>query len=180
MSKSNTGNRTQLAHLVRRFFTSLGRTSPDVPDVIWAKGILLEPEFELWEKMTPSDQRHSIAVAQMAGNELPDDVTVVRAGLLHDVGKIAVRSGLITRVLAAITKPLVTQHRIDRWSRGKGPLATLGVFMAYPQLGASMLREAGSDEFIVRWATEHHLPAAQWTVERTRAEVLQRADQFAV
>ena len=102
----------------------------------------------------------------MARNELPHDAITIRAGLLHDIGKIAVRSGVTIRVAAAVVKPLANEDKINRWSRGKGPLATLGALMAYPQLGASMLREAGSDEFIVRWATEHHLPAAEWTRER--------------
>ena len=180
MPKAHTRNGTQLAHLARRFFTSLGRKAPDPLDVDWVKGILLKSEFALWEKMSPPDQKHSIAVAKMARNELPHDAITIRAGLLHDIGKIAVRSGVTIRVAAAVVKPLANQDKINRWSRGKGPLATLGALMAYPQLGASMLREVGSDEFIVRWATEHHLPAAEWTVERTRAEVLQRADQFAV
>ncbi|MEC9113928.1 MAG: HD domain-containing protein [Actinomycetota bacterium] len=180
MPKAHTRNRTQLAHLTRRFLTSLRRKAPDPSDVDWAKGILLKSEFALWEKMSASDQKHSIAVAKMARNELPHDAVIIRAGLLHDIGKTAVRSGVVIRVAAAIAKPLANQDTINRWSQGKGPLATLGALMAYPQLGASMLREVGSDEFIVRWATEHHLPAAEWTVERTRAEVLQRADQFAV
>ncbi len=180
MPKANTGNSTQLAHLTRRFFTSLGRKAPDPSDVDWVKGILLKSEFALWEKMSPSDQKHSIAVAKMARNQLPHDAMTIRAGLLHDIGKIAVRSGVIIRVAAAIAKLIADQDKINRWSQGKGPLSTLGAFMTYPQLGASMLREVGSDEFIVRWATEHHLPAAEWTVDRTRAEVLRRADQFAV
>ena len=180
MFKSNIGNKTQLTHLARRFFTSLGRKAPDPLDVAWVKEVLVEPEFELWAKMSAPDQKHSISVAKMARNELPHDVTIVRAGLLHDIGKIAVRSGLITRILAAVMKPLATQDRIDSWARGNGPFASLGAFMTYPQIGASMLRGIGSDEFIVRWATEHHLPATEWTVERARAEVLQRADHFAV
>ena len=118
MSKSNTGNSSQLAHLVRRFFASLGQRSPDPSDVVWVKETLLQAEFELWEKMSPSDQRHSIAVAQMARSELPNDVTTMRAGLLHDIGKIGVPSGLITRVAAAISKPLATEDRVNRWSQG--------------------------------------------------------------
>ncbi|MDP7066060.1 MAG: HD domain-containing protein [Acidimicrobiales bacterium] len=173
-------NGTQFSHLARRFFSTLIGTGPTSADVIWVKESLSVSEFELWIKMSPPDQSHSISVAKIAKDDLPDDVIVVTAGLLHDVGKIAVQSGIFTRVAAAIIKPLATQERIDRWTRQTGLLSGLGSFMNYPHIGSDILRDAGSDEFVVKWAAQHHLPPTEWTVENKRAEVLRRADQFAV
>jgi hypothetical protein len=50
----------------------------------------------------------------------------------------------------------------------------------YPIAGAALLAEAGSEEFVVRWAAQHHLRPEEWTVDRVRARVLRRADNVAV
>ena len=50
-------------HLVRRFFTSLSKRTPDTKDVAWVNERLLVNEFALWNRMEPHDQRHSIEVA---------------------------------------------------------------------------------------------------------------------
>jgi hypothetical protein len=46
--------------------------------------------------------------------------------------------------------------------------------------GSALLAEAGSDEFVVTWAAQHHLRPEEWTVDPVRAVVLRRADNVAV
>jgi len=141
---------------------------------------LSENEMALWSTMGPSDQTHSIAVAKMVDNEVPEDKTAVVAALLHDIGKTAVRSGLLLRVLAALARPLASTERLDRWRSRGGPFLRLAALINYPTVGSSLLAEAGSEEFVVRWAAQHHLRPEEWTVDSVRARVLRRADSVAV
>ena len=82
--------------------------------------------------MSSADQIHSIAVAKRVGTELPGDETSLVAGLLHDVGKTAVRAGLVVRVLAAVIKPIATQERLSRWTADGSLLSNIASFIDYP------------------------------------------------
>ena len=170
----------QSHHLVRRFFSAVAARAPEREEVDWVRGHLSNLEFDLWSQMSPADRRHSIMVAQRVGTELLGDETALAAGLLHDVGKTAVRSGLVIRVEESVVKPIATQERLSRWSSGGSFLSNLVSFIDYPRIGADLLKSIGSDDFVVRWAEEHHLPKHEWTVDKARADVLARADHLAV
>ena len=166
-------------HLVRRFFSSLNRKAPSPVDGEWATTYLSAKERALWSVMSHPDKRHSIAVAKMVNKQLPEDRTAVVAALLHDIGKVSVRSGILLRVLAGFTHPLVSTKRRQRWTSKGGALSRLADLIEYPTAGATLLAEAGSEEFVVRWAAQHHLRPDEWTVDSVRARVLRRADSVA-
>lgn len=170
----------QSHHLVRRFFSTITAKAPEREEVAWVRGNLSDSEFGLWSQMSSADQNHSISVAQRAETELPGDETVIAAGLLHDVGKTAVRSGLVIRVAASLMKPFATQQRLSHWTSDGGFLSNIASLIDYPRIGADLLRNIGSDDFAVRWAAEHHLPKHEWTVDKTKADILVRADHLAV
>ncbi len=167
-------------HLVSRFFSTVSARTPEAKEVAWVGEHLSDLEFELWLQMSSADRLHSILVAQRVEVELRGDETALVAGLLHDVGKTAVRSGLVTRVVAAIVKPVLTRQRVSHWASGGSFLSNLASFIDYPRIGAALLQSIGSDEFVVRWAAEHHLAKHEWTVDSVRADVLARADDLAV
>lgn len=137
-------------------------------------------EMALWSAMIPSDQTHSVAVAKIVHIDLPEDETAVVAALLHDIGKTTVESGVALRVSAALLKPFVTAMRLDRWTSGSGWFSRLAALIGYPVAGSGLLAKAGSDEFVVMWAAQHHLQPEDWTVDRVRAMVLRQADHAAV
>ena len=170
----------QSHHLARRFWSTVTARAPGPDEVAWVRGHLSGLEFELWSQMSSADQIHSIAVARRVRTELPGDQTSLLAGLLHDVGKTAVRSGLVVRVSAAAIKPIATQERLSRWTAGRSFLSNIASFIDYPRIGADLLQSVGSNDFVVRWAAEHHLARHEWTVDKAKADVLARADHLAV
>ena len=92
-----------LKHLLARFFGSLSRGTPTVADLAEVAAILLNVENELWQKLPPMDQRHSIAVMRRFLERRPGATQPeLRASLLHDIGKMQSNLGVLGRVVATL------------------------------------------------------------------------------
>ena len=158
-----------VAHLAKRFFTSLWPGGPTSADDAWATHYLNDGETALWRRMPGFDRRHAVGVARRVCAALGNDATrpVVAAALLHDVGKIESGFGVWRRVVATV------------WTGVRGRARVTGrtaVYVNHPSLGAQLLRAASSDPLTAAWAEEHHLPPAQWTVPEEVATVLKASD----
>ena len=167
--------RGRSAHLARRFVTSLRGRSPEPADQRWVEGLLSPNERGLWERMTPTDQAHGVEVARRTIDSF-DEPEVLRAALLHDVGKIEGRAGVMLRVVATLLGPVVSQARAASFAQRGGVIGTVGRQLRYPALGAELLAVAGSPTIVVQWAAEHHHAAYRWTVDPEVGRVLSAAD----
>lgn len=160
------------AHLVRRFFRSLRSAGPEADDELWALEQLVPGEADLWKQMPGFDRRHAVGVAREVdrllaqGGERP----VLAAALLHDVGKIASGFNVWQRVAATVWTGVRGRQKV---AAGDGRMAQ---YVRHPDIGATLLREAGSDPLTVAWAAEHHLPTARWTLPLEIARALKAAD----
>lgn len=150
----------KLLHLARRFFGSLSRREPPAVDEAWVRSVLSTGELELWRRMPAADRRHAIGVARTVPEELAP------AALLHDVGKTVSELGTFARVGATVLGAVGR----DRWS------GRVGAYLHHDELGAQLLREAGSRDLTIAWAREHHLPPSRWTVPPEAGALLKAAD----
>ena len=168
----------RLLHLVRRFFASLLPIGPKAEDDAWARELLTEPEQELWSQMARVDRRHSVAVARHVVDELGERATppVLAAALLHDVGKTIPHLGTFGRVIATLSEAVAGKDTARHWVETSGFTRRVGQYVLYPELGVDLLKMAGSDEFVIAWSREHHLPEADWTIAPELGRALQQAD----
>ena len=168
----------RLLHLVRRFFASLLPLGPTAADDAWAREQLAEPERELWSRMASVDRRHSARVARRVEADLGDAATtpVLAAALLHDVGKTIPDLGTFGRVVATLSEMVAGEDTAHQWMATRGFTRRVGQYVLYPELGVDLLKLADSDELVVAWSREHHLPEADWSVPVELGRVLQAAD----
>ena len=168
----------RLLHLVRRFFASLLPIGPKAGDDAWARDQLSEPEQELWSAMARVDRRHSARVARRVQTELGEAATtpVLAAALLHDVGKTIPDLGTFGRVVATLSEMVAGEDTAHQWVQTRGFTRRVGQYVLYPELGVDLLKLADSDDLVVAWSREHHLPEADWTVPLELGRVLQAAD----
>ncbi len=168
----------QLIHLSRRFFGALSDEPPDKADDEWARAFLLPGEAELWDRMTPADQRHSIEVATDVVTELGSQATrpVVAAALLHDVGKVVSDLGTFARAGATILWGVVPDDQAEPWLARRGLRRRVAQYRLHPQLGEALLIEAGSHELTSSWAADHHLSPEEWRVDQPIGQVLKACD----
>ncbi len=152
MTSASHGRVAHARHLVSRFAGSLSRRPPGAAAAAWALGHLSPAEAELWMRLGPADQRHSIAVARATiarlfpaaegGEQGGAEVALVAGALLHDIGKLDTGLGVTGRVVATV------------WRAARGPAALVGQgavarYLRHEQTGAEWCRARGSDPMVV-------------------------------
>ncbi len=101
---------------------------------------------------------------------------VVAAALLHDVGKVEAGIGPGRRAVATVVALAVGYERVRAWRVRSGVRGRFGRYLSHDTIGADLLRQVGSDGLTIRWAREHHLPPAQWSVPPAVGTALKSAD----
>lgn len=168
--------RSVVAHLARRFATSLWPGGPSPADEARVAGVLSPAELALWRRLSGPDRRHSVAVALRTRS---DDPAVLAAALLHDVGKLEAGLGTLGRVgatMAGLAAGGPAGPRILAWAGRGGAVGRVGRYLAHDRLGADLLARAGSHPLAVAWAREHHLPPDRWSVPAALGARLKAAD----
>jgi putative nucleotidyltransferase with HDIG domain len=145
---------------VRAFVPSLAR-----PDDAFAEGYLRGPERTLYRRMDPRDRHHAVVVATRLLASYPQaEELLVRAALLHDVGKsdtpyrawerIAVHVYTPPGELRAIRLPLRSSLE-DAWRRHR----------EHARRGAEMIVAAGGDARVADLVARHHTPGGDRGLE---------------
>lgn len=139
------------------------------PDDVWAQGWLSLPEHRLYLTMDPRDRHHAVTVARTllrARADAPSEL--VRAALLHDVGKASrpfrVQERVAAHLIRSVPPPPVP--RLGGW-RGARQLAA-----HHARYGAEAIREAGGSPRVAELVERHEEPggdseaALLWEVDR--------------
>ena len=179
------GGELQPTQRARRFFGALAPSAPSEDDAAWAESWLGEREVAAFRRMSPVDRRHAVGVARAVVAHLDrlelsaeDDEArwIVAAALLHDVGKSVAGLGTYGRAVATLSGWVGGHDMAAWWADTRGFTRKVGLYLQYPELGADLLRMAGSDERVVAWAAQHHEPEERWTVPVEVGRLLVQAD----
>jgi hypothetical protein len=147
--KSKTGYR------IWQFFQSLKQPLGD-DDWKVVESILSPAELALFRDLPTQDQNHSIRVLegiQALGEDAPD---LLKAALLHDLGKLKYPLSRWERVVAVLITGLFP-NKVKYWGEGEpvGLKRPLVVIRKHPDWGADLAEKAGSDPRTV-WLIRHH------------------------
>jgi hypothetical protein len=139
---------THLGHLAARFVRSLGARRPSPVDQEFVRDHLA-PEFAAiyWQQPVP-DLDHTLRGARWIVSTAPGRPDLVRAFLLHDVGKRRARLGTFGRSVATA----LDMVRLPVGERGRA-------YLDHARIGADELESSGADPLVVAFARHHHHPA---------------------
>ncbi len=165
----NAGLRT-----LRAFVPSLAR-----PDDTFAAQWLSGHELDLYQGMDRRDRDHACRVARALLAAHPGaPATVVRAALLHDVGKSAVPYRAWERIVVHLCRPWREARgeaagRDDTGDAGATPAVGLVGLLAWHRRhaarGAEMILAAGGDPEVAALVRHHHDPRGFAGAELIRA-----------
>lgn len=123
------------------------------PDDRWARRWLSPPESSLFQQLPPQERAHGIEVARrlLAGHPEARP-QLVRAALLHDVGKLGTPQFVLWRVLTH----LLPEARIPAEPRRRGLAGARQARRHHAAYGAALIRSVGGDEEVARLVERHH------------------------
>jgi hypothetical protein len=149
-----------MRHRVRQFFRAmLGRVSAGERAIV--DDTLSRGQAALFWRMARCDQRHGLDVyyrLRAAGHQ---DVALLAAALLHDVGKSGARLTVPHRVAIVLIEGLAPGW-LARWAGGgKGWKAPFAAHLQHARTGATWAQAAGSSADVVMLIRQHHVSAPQ-------------------
>lgn len=151
-------------HLVRRFFSVTFARGLDASEQRWVAGLLRPGEVDAFWSQPVADQRHGHDCARYVADRT-DRRDLVRAGLLHDIGKRHARLGPIGRSVATVAAALGFHgHAGFRRYTRHGPE------------GALELARAGAEPLVVEFTEAHH-GARPASITAEEWDLLEQADR---
>jgi hypothetical protein len=122
---------------------------------------LFPSERALFARMESADQRHCIGVLHSLLAMGITDTSLLRAGLLHDVGKTRCRISIVHRSIAVVLVALFGKlPTFLTWQCQEGFWLPFYVLENHPRLGAAMLAKDGCEERVWRLTELHQLDPA--------------------
>ncbi len=163
---------------MRTLHTALPSTAR--PDDAWARQRMPESEYRLYAAQSPAERVHALAIARcvdarMAAREAtpaaldaPEAAVLVRAALLHDVGKLGSDNNVVWRVLSHLLGPSDAQAE----PRLASLAGTRQAARHHPAYGEAMILAAGGDPEVARIVGRHHDPRGD-----AAAQLLKECDE---
>jgi hypothetical protein len=158
-------NPRHLPHLVRRFFGSFAARRPSPAQQQWVADRLDGAAARLFFAQDALDQAHAVVTARRVARAAPGRDDLVRAALLHDVGKTISGLGVMGRSIASL---LAIAH-LPAPSR-------MRQYLDHGRIGAEVLGGVGESALTVAFARSHHDPGAPAGIASADWETLRSAD----
>lgn len=152
----------------------LARVRPE--ELALVRKWLSNEEQRVFSLMSPADQRHSIRVLTALLAEGVGDVDLLKAALLHDVGKSRCRISVLHRTLAVLVAPVMARLTPLNAAPSAGSWwLPFYVIVNHPRIGAAMLARSGCSDRVWRLTELHHLEPHQIGRLRTDNDWIQQA-----
>lgn len=132
-------------------------------ELMWAQKRLNKKQFELFNLLQPSEQRHCVAIGKAIAKHTSelDTTKLIKAALLHDVGKSIDPLSPIQKGLIVLGHK-VTGGKLRKVERSKAVTA----YYSHPRYSYELLKQNGEeDEELLQWILCHHQHSKSFSEE---------------
>ncbi len=136
---------------VKQFYNGLMAKVTD-EDKHFLNQYLTETEKELFFQLRLSEQYHSLNVAYGCLLETPQNTKLIKAALLHDVGKVGTNLTLINKSFVVVAKKLNIEKKYLPAFLKKA----IEDQLSHPQRGYELLKKLNSEEYVLNIVLLHH------------------------
>lgn len=150
-----------LSYRFQQFWKAL-TARPTQADLALARTVLNPEQFNLFNRLQPSEQAHSLGIYHALQAEGCSDLDLLAAALLHDIGKSCYPLQVWERVLIVVAKVLLPEQS-ERWGDAppSGWRRPFVVARHHPAWGAELAGNAGASSLLVEVIRRHQEPLPQ-------------------
>lgn len=146
---------------VKQFYTNV-TDFMSVEDYEYVKSILNNVEFDLFNRLLKSEQKHSVRIAReieyIINYRLTDNKDIilnknilVKAALLHDIGKIRKKLNVIDKSIIVILNKL-TKGNLKKFKKSE----KIQCYYNHSEYSYDILKELIKDELLLDIVKNHH------------------------
>ncbi|AOY78103.1 HD domain-containing protein [Clostridium formicaceticum] len=161
-----------MLYRIKQFFQGVTAKIYD-EDIVFIKSHLSEKEQNLFFQLRKSEQRHCLNVAYGCHQEAPQNPDLVKAALLHDIGKIGSNLTLVNKSFVVIIQKLKLKGKMLPPFLQKA----LHYKNNHAELGYQLLLKLQLNDRILFLVRNHHTDHIKDSKER-EMEILQRFDNL--
>jgi hypothetical protein len=145
----------RILYRVGQFWRTL-RAKPDSQALLAARAILSPPLMELFLKMQPAEQAHSLKIFCQLAAQGETEPALLEAALLHDSGKILQPLRIWERIAIVLARAFIPGFA-KSWGRGQpeGWYRAFVVAEQHPHWGAALASQAGASSLTVALIRRH-------------------------
>lgn len=145
------------------------------------RAVLNPAEFDLFQRFSHNDQQHSWRVMRLLQSADQQDAALLKAALLHDIGKTRVRLGVVDRCVAVLGS-LLLPRKSKVWGQtltadNAGWRRPFVAKQQHPEWGAEMVSELGGSSLLVELIGRHQTKVL--AESQSKSDLLLRQLQWA-
>lgn len=147
--------RSKISYRAWQFWQSL-KKSPGEREWEKVEVILTPAELALFKTLPAPDQNHSLRVLSTLEAAGESDPELLKAALLHDIGKARHPLSRTERIFAVLVRGALPELAAE-WGRKdpRGLQRPLAVIQQHPEWGAELAEKAGCSQAVI-WLIRHH------------------------